>query len=220
MAEYVIAQKQDLVNIAEAIRSKTGKEAPMSIYDMPKEISSVIVGGEEEIAVQSKSVSPTESQQIIMPDSGYDALSSVTVNAIYSTYVGSKVERKEATVLTPTSSEQVAIEANTYATGAIVIEPVPMETKTVTSNGTYEPTSGKWFSSVTVNIPKEEFITQNKTVAPLIEQQIIRPDDGYNGLESVTVEAMPIGTMADIEINNSGLVIASVGTGGYLDSGV
>ena len=34
--------------------------------------------------IQSKTVDPTTSQQVISPDSGYDALSSVTVNAVTS----------------------------------------------------------------------------------------------------------------------------------------
>lgn len=191
MTEYVIAQKQDLVNIAEAIRSKTGKETPMSIYDMPKEISSVIAGGEGEIAVQSKTVNPTESQQIIMPDSGYDALSSVTVNAISSTYVGSGVTKKEAATITPNSSEQTAVASGVYTTGAITIAAVPTETKNITSNGTHTPASGKYFSSVTVQVPSEEFTTQTKTVTPTKSQQTVAPDNGYDGLSSVTVDAIP-----------------------------
>lgn len=36
----------------------------------------------ETISVQSKTATPTNTQQVIMPDSGYDYLSQVTVNAI------------------------------------------------------------------------------------------------------------------------------------------
>lgn len=36
----------------------------------------------EAISVQSKTATPTNAQQVIMPDSGYDYLSQVTVNAI------------------------------------------------------------------------------------------------------------------------------------------
>lgn len=94
---------------------------------------------------QSKTVTPTTSAQTITADSGYDALSDVTVNAIQT------------------------------------------ETKSITSNGTYNPTSGKYFSSVIVDIPSETFNTQTKTVTPTESTQTISPDNGYDGLSSVTV---------------------------------
>lgn len=94
---------------------------------------------------QSKTISPSTSVQTVTADSGYDALSDVTVNAIQT------------------------------------------ETKSVTSNGTYKPTSGKYFSSVTVNVPSETFNTQTKTVTPTESTQTVSPDNGYNGLSTVTV---------------------------------
>ena len=49
--------------------------------------------------LQSKTATPTESQQTISPDSGYDGLSSVTVGAVSSTYVGSGIARRTASDL-------------------------------------------------------------------------------------------------------------------------
>lgn len=46
--------------------------------------------------LQSKSVSPTEQSQVVVPDSGYDGLSSVGVGAIPGNYIGSQVLRRTA----------------------------------------------------------------------------------------------------------------------------
>lgn len=142
------------------------------------------------VALQEKTVTATESEQIISPDSGYGGFSTVTVSPISSTYVGSGVPTKGATTITPTTSSQTAIANGTYATGNITVAAVPSETKNITSNGTYTPTSGKWFSSVTVNVAGDSFDTQTKTVTPTETEQIITPDAGYEGLSSVTVGAI------------------------------
>lgn len=57
-----------------------------------------------------------------------------------------------AKTVTPTTSEQTAVDAGKYTTGAVKVAAVPTETKNITANGTYAPTSGKFFSSVTVNV--------------------------------------------------------------------
>lgn len=69
---------------------------------------------------QTKSVTPTETAQTVTPDSG-KVLSSVSVGAIPSNYVGSGVTRKAAQTYTPTTTDQT-IAANQYLAGAQTVK--------------------------------------------------------------------------------------------------
>lgn len=71
----VIAEREDLVAVANAIRNKTGEITGITLNDMPTAIGDIVT----EPTLQSKTVSPTTSSQTVKPDSGYDGLSQVTV---------------------------------------------------------------------------------------------------------------------------------------------
>lgn len=92
-----------------------------------------VSGGSSGVKLQSKTVTPSENTQTVNPDSSYDALSSVTVEAISNTYIGSSVTKKSAATYTPGTSDQ-SIASGQYLNGTQTIKDV-----TKKSAATYIP---------------------------------------------------------------------------------
>lgn len=84
----------------------------------------------------------------------------VTANKMLAGYSGyangrkveGNIQSKGAATITPSTTEQY-IEPGVYLEGRQTISAIQTETKTVTANGTVTPSSGKYLSSVTVNVP-------------------------------------------------------------------
>lgn len=157
----VLITKTKLDALASAIKNKASSSTlPMTIAEMQNAVASIRTSSQ--MNMQTKQVQPNEEMKIITPDSGYDGLSSVQVNAVN------------------------ASELN------------------VTSNGIYTPASGAYYNRVIVNTDSStEFNLQTKQITPTTSAQSVTPDEGYNGLSSVTVNAIP-SRYADI----SGLTIS------------
>ena len=107
---------------------------------------SVSVSGGSSISLQSKTgIVPTESSQTIQPDSGYGGLSSVQINAITATYVGSGVTQRTSSNLT-VSGATVTAPAGYYASSASKC----VTTMTLPTSVSSNATSG-YSSKLTVN---------------------------------------------------------------------
>lgn len=101
MSEKVSITKSKLDSLANAIASVGETSVPKTIAQMESAVLELTIPPN----LQSKTITPSVTQQIVSPDSGYDAFSQVTVNAI---------ELQEKTI-TPTTEQQIVTPDNSLA---------------------------------------------------------------------------------------------------------
>lgn len=159
---------------------------PKGYHDGSGTVSGVAGGGN--YSLQTKSVTPTKSQQSVSADAGYYGLSAVTVAAIPDQY-------QDVSGTTATAADVLATKVFINAAGETT-------TGTMSNNGavskvldtttsSYKVPAGYHNGSGTVSI-----VTEGKTVSPTRSEQKIVPTTG-KVLSSVTVGAIPA-TLQDV----------------------
>lgn len=144
----------------------------------------------------------------ITPDDGYCGLEKVAVN------VAPKLQTKTAT---PTTAQQdITPDANYDGLSKVTVGAIQTEEKTATENGEVTPTSGKYLSKVTVNVPTPAPSLEEKAVTITTNGTTeITPSTGKDGISKVTIttnvpQAVPI-EVSTAAAMTAMLVAANVG---------
>ena len=181
----------------EAVETGSATTPETTITATP--VISVSAGG-----LITASVSKTES---VTPSVSPGYVEEGTAGDVHVT--GSATEQlstQAAKTVTPSTSEQTAVAAGKFTTGAVKVAKIPPEyiipsgKKTITENGSDIDVTA--FAAVDVSVPTPTPALQTKSVTytPSGSQQTdtITPDDGYDGLDEVdvTINATPAATPA------------------------
>ena len=152
-------------------------------------------------ALQTKTVTPTTSQQVVTPDQGYNGLSQVTVDAVP---YGAAVTTADTVTktLTPDPGEFFS---------SVTINPTPSQTKSATpttSSQDITPDSGNLLSKVTVGAIPSEYVIPTA----------ITPSD--SSPVSMTADAAYKPSTAGYAIASSPTSVSPSSSGTYFSSGI
>lgn len=80
-------EENDIMDIAAAIKSKSGNNEKMRVADMAERVRDIPTGNNYVPKYEDKTVTPKKTEQVLTPSSGYDGFKLVTVNPIPDEYV-------------------------------------------------------------------------------------------------------------------------------------
>ena len=205
LTDEMIEEAQDSIDDQGVIQIPSAKWNPITTVTHPNQpfVNHIAINvegvdlydSEDEQHIQSnKEVTitsnyPANDPLIITPDTNYSSLNKVTavVNVPQPNIEIGKSERITSNGIVNVQPDQ-GYDAMDQVRVNVAVEPA-LETKTITTNGTYTPSSGKdGFSSVTVSVAGNTPSLESKNVSVTENgSSTISPSSGYDGLSSVNL---------------------------------
>lgn len=157
------------------------------------------------LLLQSKTITPTENEQIVTPDTNYDGLSEVIIQAISNIYIGTGVNRLESKSYTPSTSEQT-IASGQYLEGDQIIGVIPTEYTSrydimYYATGTFQPSSNTQSQTITNTALNGR---TPKFVAVFMTNSVAYKSSSLNYMTSVMICTVSGTVRGSTRINNSG----------------
>lgn len=208
--------QQDIYNLREYIIRNLERQSAVSgcrasvYFEAITETLETIVeesSGKAGNLQDNKAVTPTTTEQTITPDSGYDGLKKVTVDAA-PTETLSVTPSGNAQTFNP-SPGKVGFSQVSVAGVSAELEPLSVTPGNIAQT-LYPPTGKIGFSSVSVAAVDQNLL-EAETVTPTTSQQVLTPSEGKMGFSEVTVNAAPLETPATVTPGASNITIAPSG---------
>ena len=145
---------------------------------------------------QKKTLYITKNTDVVLPDEGYDGLSQVNINA---TQYGQD-KRNEGYEDGYNAGNQKGYTDG--KTEGITIQKSKLTNLSVTTNGTYERTDG--WNKINVNVPSQTLNLQQKNIKLTKDIEEVFPDNGYDALTKVDIDATEFGNKKFSDGHNFG----------------